>query len=489
MKLRKILGASGAAALLLAATGRAEKLTLDDAIRTALEHNQTVKVVDYGRKIARANVTAAWGQFDPTIDFHDQFSDDATPSPELPLGTPLNVKSRDIGVALDGLTPWGLTYSIGSSRGRLAGEPGTFLPESFMSGDSVTITQPLLRGFGFGANLYNVRVAKADRAISDANYRQGLIDLVTNVIIAYNDLIQAHEGARIAVLYRDEVARLAADNERRFRAGAVAEADVIQARAQAASLEEQVIIAVRSLRDSENQLRRLMGGSHFEVNGPEIDLAPPADVRPITAQPDLDIKTAFIKRPDYESFRQNVYKQKAARSLANNALLPRVDVVASAGYNGLDETYRASWDQVRGDQNRSRSIGLVVSVPLTFTEGRGKVRAARLTVRQSEEDLRRLEADIALEITTDAAQLETTRARVESLKNAYLLTDQTLQAEIKRLKAGTGDTFVILQKQQDLANIEYRQIAAISDQRKAIATYQRALGTTLEVNHVGLAAE
>jgi outer membrane protein TolC len=490
MRLGKWLALAGASTLAVGAA-HAEKLSLDEAIRLALEHNQTVKVIDYGRKIARANVTAAWGYFDPTINFQDKFNDSGAPSEVLPLGTPLEIKTRNIGLSLDGIMPWGLSYSIGASQGRIMGEPGLVRPQLFESGDSVTITEPLLRGLGFGANLYNIRVAKADRAISDANYKQGLIDLVTNVIISYNDLIQAREGQRIAVFYRDQVATLASDNEKRFRAGQSAEADVIQARAQAAGAEEQVITSVRAVRDAENQLRRLLGADHFEANGPEIDLAPLPDVVSITANPAADIKAALLRRPDYESSRQVLYKLKAARSLANNQLLPRVDLVASAGYNGLGTTYPSTWEQVRQDQNRSRSIGVVVSVPLTFTESRGKARAARLGVRQSEEDLRRLEADISLEITTDAAQLETTKARVESLKNAYTLMDQTLQAEIKRLKAigGASETFIVLQRQQDLANIEYRQIAALSDQRRAIATYQRAIGTTLEVNHVSLAPE
>ncbi|HEY9155308.1 MAG TPA: TolC family protein [Opitutaceae bacterium] len=475
--------------VLACGVARAEKLSLDDAIRTALEHNQTVKVVDYGRKIARANVTAAWGTFDPTINFHDKFADSGAPSPDFPLGTQLDIKSRDIGLSLDGTMPWGLSYSIGANQGRLSGDPGMVRPLLFNSGDSVTITEPLLRNFGFGANLYNIRVAKADRAISDANYKQELIDLVTNVIISYNNLIQAREGRRIAILYRDGVATLSSDNEKRFQAGQLAEADVIQARASAASAEEQVITASRAVSDSENQLRRLLGATQFQIDGPEMELAPLPDDINVTADPAADIKAALLRRPDYESSRQGLYKLRAARSLANNQLLPQVDLVASAGYNGLDTTYRSTWEQVREDQNRSRSIGVVVSVPLTFTQSRGKARAARLGVRQGEEDLHRLEADISLEITTDAAQLETTKARVESLKNAYTLTDQTLQAEIKRLKAGAGSTFIVLTKQQDLAGIEFRRIAAISDQRRAIATYQRAIGTTLEVNHVSLAPE
>src|SRR5205814_10075870 len=47
----------------------AAPLTLDDAIRLALQRNQNLKVSAFSPEIARANVLAEFGRFDPVITF------------------------------------------------------------------------------------------------------------------------------------------------------------------------------------------------------------------------------------------------------------------------------------------------------------------------------------------------------------------------------------------------------------------------------------
>ena len=80
--------------------------------------------------------------------------------------------------------PWGLNYSVGGSAENQRGTFNRFTNEYATFG-GVNFTQPLLRGFGFGANLANVRVARANRSISEWQYRQTLLDTVTNVINAH----------------------------------------------------------------------------------------------------------------------------------------------------------------------------------------------------------------------------------------------------------------------------------------------------------------
>ena len=98
--------------------------------------------------------------------------------------------------------PWGLNYSVG---GTAENQRGTFnrFTDQYATFGGVNFTQPLLRGFGFGANLVNVRVARANRSISEWQYRQTLIDTVTNVIVAYSNLVLAHQELHIAQDFRD----------------------------------------------------------------------------------------------------------------------------------------------------------------------------------------------------------------------------------------------------------------------------------------------
>lgn len=337
------------------------------------------------------------------------------------------------------------------------------------------------------ANLAGLRVAKADRNISEWEYRQTLINTVTNVIFAYDGLLLARENLRVTQLSRALAAQLLEENEKRLKVGSMAEADVTQARARVAGREESILYAERAVHDAENQLRLILGEDHFSPDGSPINLEPLPPAPDYAVQPAADLSKALELRPDYQAARLSVQKFRINDDLARNQLLPRVDLVGSYGHNGLDRNFAASRAQVRNDDNRSYTAGVVVSVPLTFAEGRGKARAARLTLRQADADLLRLEQDIALTVASAAGQINTARRRVTVTRQAYELAKQALDAEVKRLRAGTSSTFFVLQLQENLIETENRQTAALSDVRRAIAAYERETGATLERHNIALA--
>ena len=165
--------------------------------------------------------------------------------------------------------PWGLQYSIGGTASNQRGSYNT-LNSDFLAFGGVQITQPLLRGFGFAGNAANLglRVAKANRAISDWQYRQTVINTITNVMVAYSDLDAAHAYLRTAQRSHDLAAALVVENEKRFKVGSMSENDVVSARATAAFREQAILAATQAVRDTDNQLRLLLGESHILQRGP-----------------------------------------------------------------------------------------------------------------------------------------------------------------------------------------------------------------------------
>lgn len=462
----------------------APTLTLEDAIARALLHNQRIKVSTLGRGIGRANVLAAWGAFDPALTFRREYSENDMPTGTAPLASVLT-KTDTYAAGIEGLMPWGLRYQIGGSSTKERGTMNS-LTNQFVTFGGISVTQPLLRGFGFGANLADLRIAKADRAIADWDYRQSVIDTVTNVIFAYNSLAEARENLRIASLSRDLAAQLVSDNEKRNRIGSISDADVTQARARVANREEQILIARRNVRDVENRLRELMGETAFAPDGSDIAIGPLTPAVPLIADGAADYRRALELRPDYQAAKLGIVKRKALTSAARNRLLPQVDFVGSYGYTGIDYDFSASRAEVRDRDHRAYSAGVVVSVPLTFAEGRGRARAARLAQEQAEADLERIEQDIAVSVAAALGQLETTTQRVETTTRAYQLAQQALDAEQKRFRAGTSNTLFVLQLQEQLAAVQSNQVRAIADQHRAIANYQREIGTTLQAYNLKL---
>lgn len=459
-------------------------LTLDDAIRFALEKNPQIKVDAFNRSIARADLLTQRGRFDPALAFRRSYAEDGAPASQNPLVAQL-IKTDDYSLALEGTTPWGMNYSLGGSANNQR-HPLTGYTDSYATFGGITVTQPLLRGFGFGPNLVGVRIAKADRGIADWLFRQTVIDTVTQVAIAYSDVAYAQQQLRIAQRSRELAAGLLAENEKRFSVGSMSESDVTQARARTATRDEAILYSEQALRDAVNYLRQLMGETSFAIEPENLIVNPPDIPDDLVIRPAEDLQKAYDDRPDFQAAKLGIVKRRATHASERSQLLPQVDFVGSYGYSGLDRDFAVSRRMVADNDNRSYSAGVVVRVPLTFAEGRGRARSARLRLHQAEADLQLLEQEIAASIARAAGQIETTRRRVAANRAAHDLAREALDAELKKLRAGTSNTFFVLQQQEEVSRAENNLYRALADQRRAVAAYDRELGRTLVARNIVL---
>ncbi|MBI2515279.1 MAG: TolC family protein [Opitutae bacterium] len=468
----------------------AEHITLQDAIQRALAKNYTIKSHAFDVSVARARVTEQFGIFDPKLTGSYNYSDSELPQLVDPATgvRPAASISRDdsYSLGLNGLLPWGLNYTLSADSGNTRGTSNSFA-DNYNSFAGVSGRQPLLRDFGFGATTAQIRIALTNRNISEWSFRQSVIDTLTRVIFAYYDLDYAYAQHRSVLRSRDSTAALVAENEKRNKVGQMSEFDVTQARGRLALREEGVLFTERQIRDAENELKALISDDRttklldWRI---QVDSQPVPPVVMVNAA--LDFLEALKKRPDYQQAQLALKRGDINYRYQRNQLLPRVDLVGSYGYSGYDTSRQVSRDLVRHEDYRSYSYGMQVTVPLTFTAERGRYRAAKYQLRQAETDLQRLEQDIVVRVGNSAGQIETSRKRVEATRAARELGQQTLDAEVKRLRAGTGSTFFVLQQQELLSSLEISEARALADYNKAIAEYDRQLGTTLEKLNVSL---
>jgi outer membrane protein TolC len=468
-----------------------QHLTLDDAIRLALANNHSIKVDSFSHDAAKADLLAAYGAFDPSINFGRSYSQassasfTSTGTGFVPITTFYQTDNYSLGLV--GITPWGTQYQIGGTSQNQRGDYNAFT-NNFLTFGGVQVTQPLLRGFGFSGSSANLglRLSKANRAISDWEYRQTVIDAITNVAVAYSNLDAAHAALRTAIHSRDLAAGLVTENQKRFKVGSMSDNDVTSARSKAAFLEQGILFAMQGVRNADNQLRQLLGEKSFSNDGPLLatDTLPPPELTLNIAE---DLKKSYELRPDFQQARFGVEKSRYNSLYARSQLLPQMDFVGSYGYDGLAQTLAESRQMVADRDHRAYSAGVVVSIPLTFAQGRGNARAARLRWQHDQENLELLKEQIALSITQAAEQVETTRKSVVAAKIALALAQQTADDELKKLRAGASNTFFVLQQQESLAQAETSYYEALAGQRNAVALYDREIGTTLARYDIKLA--
>jgi outer membrane protein TolC len=100
--------------------------------------------------------------------------------------------------------------------------------------------------------------------------------------------------------------------------------------------------------------------------------------------------------------------------------------------------------------------------------------------------LKSLEQDIVVEVDNAVGHVETNLKSVEAARAATRLAQESLDAEKKKLLAGTSTTFLVLQAQSQLATSRSLEIRAEADYSESIIALDLAEGTILDKNNVVL---
>ncbi len=476
------------------------KLNLSEAIRRALAKNFEIRAEKFTPKIARARQLSASGKFDPTVEVSITYDENNTElrtlnselnTPTLGPGgdTPLlfaRTSGSELDSSITGLTPWGLTYDLGASSTR--NTDNRLNNDRYNSFLGLNITQPLLKNFGTDVNLAQLRIARANRAISEWTLRERVIQIVTDTVNTYCDLFVARENLGVEERSKELSARLLSDNLKRAEIGVMSPLDVMQARTDLAAREERVLVATRSMLDSENFLKQLVTDEVFNVLQTRLEIDSLPDLPNVKANPEKDFPLAFQIRPDYRQALLDLQKRQINVVFSRNQTLPRLDLVASFGVNGIDTGLSDSLQRVTGQAgtNYTWSSGIVGSLPVPNRTARGNLEANKLEIAQGLVSLKRLEQTILVEADNAAGQIETTRKRIDATTTALEFARETLNAAQARLTSGTSTTFEVLQFQRDLATAEINQIRARADHIRAIAEYARVTGLTLVRNGISI---
>ncbi|MEI6072962.1 MAG: TolC family protein [Verrucomicrobiae bacterium] len=488
------------AALATAAPEQVLSLNLEDAIRMALGKNFQIRAARFTPQIARARQLAASGKFDPvagvSVTYNENNQELRTLNNELvvpvaaPGGETPDLFARTSGLEVDssitGVSPWGLTYDIGASTTQTS--DNRIANDRFNSFFGISITQPILKNFGTDVNLAQLRIARADRAISEWTLRERIIQVVTDTVNTYCELYFAKENLGVEERSRSLAAQLLADNLKRAEIGVMSPLDVMQARADLAARDEKVLVARRAMLDNENFLKQLVTDEVFRILQTRLEIASLPGLPDAKADKEKDFPLAFQMRPDYRQALLELQKRQINVVFARNQTLPRLDLVASFGINGIDSSLAESFQRVTGQNtsNLAWTTGVVGSLPIPNRTARGDLEANKLETARALVELKRLEQSILVEADNAAGQIETTRERIAATAATLDYVRKTLDAAQIRLASGTTTTFEVLQFQRDLANAEISALRARTDHIRAIAAYARVTGLTLAKNRIAI---
>lgn len=524
-----VLAASALMALGQTNAPDARKLSLEDCIRIALEHNLEVKVRRYDPVLAQFTLGGSYGAYDPNFEASIEHNFNQSPGGidaqgRLYAGRELESDNYRTGVG--GVLPWGLSYSLGmgvsdqviSTPGRPAtGSPqivsNTFFDTSTSNNVTIlttnypvsippftertvsgqvgvfSLSQPLLRNFWTDGTRLQIFLNKQGLRTSELDLRQQIIDTVTAVEQAYFNLIFAQENVTVQSKALELAERLLAENRKRVEVGALAPLDEKQAEAQAAASRADLLDAQGNEDTQQRVLKILLSDDYSQWQSVHIK---PGE--PMVAVPEkFDIQESWRRGM---TLRTDLIKQKIALEnqgyivkYQKNQLMPQLNVVGSYGYSAASGSWGDSFDQYANQDNPFWSVGGQLSIPLGNRTARNNYKTAKTTQEQINLQLKQLQQRIMVVIEDAIAVAQTSFQRVKATREARSFAAAALEAEQKKLESGKSTSFEVLRLQRDLTTAASSEIRALADYNIALARLAQSEGSTLERRQVNMPAK
>jgi outer membrane protein len=472
------------------------KVTADEAVKMALENNLGVRADRLGPQIQTYGVAQARAAYGLNLQSATTTRSATSPPTDfITTGADTTVSSADsfrTGAGVQQLVPWGGgRYTLGLDASRLtSNDPTSSFNPRLDSALAASYTQPLLRNFTIDATRQTLLQSQKNLEIADVQLRQTLTQTDRNVRNAYFNLVNAIGQLEVARKSLELNTTSLKNNQKRVELGTMAPIDIVQAEAEVARTEEQVIVAEGQIQTAEDSLRVLiMNPSQPDFWTTKLE---PADRPTLAPQPlDVDgaIKNALANRTDLLQSRKLMDQTDINMRYLRNQKLPALDVIGAYNVQGvagtqfefdrsqgfpfpiIGQTQRRFTDSLRdvfANDFKTWSLQFNISYPIGTSAADAGLAQARLQRDQQTTNLRDLETIVVAQVRDAGRQVTTALKRVETTQKARQLAEQNVQAEEKRLAVGLSDTFRLFQAQRDLTT-------QLNSELNAIIAYNRAL--------------
>lgn len=441
-----------------------QKLSLSDCIALAMKENRTIRNAYLDRVVQRYDLRVAEDKFTPKLL--------VTPSVETAggdsnQGRAANVTTTKASATLNELLPTGAALSLTPTLSFVTTEHAGTGPAY---GWNITLNQPLLKGGGIEVNTASVRTAR----LADQGYilslKSVIISTLTSVITSYRSYVQAIKSLEIS---RQSLARsrdLVETNRELIAAGRMAAIEIVQSESSVANNELSLLTAENSLDAARLALLKAID---LDKNTRLVPI-PQTEIPPVPYSAEEARNLAFANRPDYLQSLLGLETAKINLITTKNSTL--WDLSLTGGYS---EAYTRGGLAGNTDLN-SWNFGLKLSAPFwDLTVDQGYI-GAEIALKKQENSLQQQRENIEIEVRDALRNAEMNLRQIRLATQSRKLSEQKVEIEAEKLKAGRSTNFQMVSYQNDLVAAQNNELNAIITYLNALTTLDQTLGVTLD---------
>lgn len=486
-------------------------LTLDDAIKLALDRNLDIAVQRLNPETFDYSIASLQSTYRPTLT-----STVSRQSQTNPSNTTISGAAAGTGIVQGtnayngGITQnfkWtggALSATLNNNKQSTTSLTALFNPQ-FNTNWSAQYTQPLLRNFKVDNTRQQLVVTKLNQDISEIQLQALIINTISNVRNAYWDYVfatQSVEVTRRSVALAEQLVR---DNQTRVEIGTMAPIDIVQAQSQAATQRQNLATAEGTRRTAELTLKRLIVSGTQDANwNATVDPTDRPDFVPATIDVAMAVRRALENRTDLQQARKNLQVNDVTLSYLRNQTMPQADVVARYGLIGQGGTQfissgtginRVVTGEIPGGYADALSslfranyptwnVALNISYPIGTSSADATIARAHVQQRQVEAQLKQIELQIATDVTNAATQVQNNIERVQAAQVASEFSQRQLEAEQSKFEVGMQTNYFVVQAQRDLATAQNNELQAILAYRRSLVELERLQQTSLSSSNI-----
>jgi len=474
------------------------RMSIDDAVATALEQNLDLQVQRINPQIRDLDTAVFKANFTPSFTTNIDFVDQTQPPSSLLSGntSQLTTGRNAYNFGVSQLTPWyGGQYQVLFNNGRTTtNNIFTSFDPQLTSNISATYTQPLLRNFKIDGTRQQLLVSQVNLEISQTQLRGAITQTTRNVRNAFYDLQYAIGNLNVQRQSLELSQQSLKDNRARVEIGTMAPLDIVQAEAEVATREEAVIVAEAAIERQQDFIRALIFGPKApEMWNTRIEPTETYTFTPTAVDSDAAVKNALSQRTDLEAARKNLESNDISIKYFNNQSLP--DLNASLNYaaqaiggvgllrgpsSGLtpgpiigqvERSYWSTLGTVFGGDFPGWTFSIDMTYPIGQSTNEANLARAKLQNMQQLRQISSLELTVATQVRDAARTVQTNAKRVDATRQSRILAERRLEAEEKKYQAGMTQNFFVLTAQRDLNVARNSELLALVEYAKSVVNY------------------
>ncbi|MCX6592087.1 MAG: efflux RND transporter permease subunit [Acidobacteria bacterium] len=514
------------------------RLTLKDAIERGLKSNLEVEISRVNTQLQRAAARTALGVYDPTVRLSPGYERRTTPTPSVlqsPTGK-LEDTFFNANASYNQRFRWNGTQFKAEflNTRQTTNNPFVGLNPYTQSQLVLGITQPLLRGRETDRERTDLMIRNRAAQVSDIEFELKATDIVSRVQAAYWDLLSAQRDAQVKRDSVDYAQKQLEMNLRMIASGNLAAVERAASEAELERRKDSYLASVELITVLENNLKTLIAANREDELWRAAIL--PIDMEPTTTPPpaDLDgaLKQAIDKRLELKVLglqrSSNDDQQKLARNLTkpvanllvqwintglagsinstpnpfsnlNADLYQRTNVLSAAaglpplvpsGFGGpppvLIGGYGTTLSNLFAGRFPTIQAGVTIDFTLRNNAAKGQLEQALQTERQLKLQTAQAEQLVSAEVRNAYQAIQTARQRITAADASARAAQEKLDSELRLFGTGESTNFLVLTRQNELADSRTRAIAARLNLFKAMVALSKATGGALEAAQVKL---